>query len=188
MSDEMIKDVPSKVKKVRKHEWDKWRNDFIKDSLRRTITRFCIDNNISVTSGKRRAATERWLDQRTDYWLRLEDKIEEKVIEQVSTDIAAIRAGQILETREMITIAKKGIWERIKANGGTVPHEFTPSELRLLWTSALDLQRKVAGVPEVSETTSTVRNVDLTQLSDEQLEQLATGKTLDEVLNPKTVN
>lgn len=174
-------------------DWDYWQHKYVTgdDSVSLEVLSN-IPNAPSLVSLKKQCRKDSWVEHRKNFRYQVESKVSLGILDkQVESRVNQITQTQkLVDTSEIITqhlmIARGGraiIAKRLKEIA-TNPEEISKLSFRDLGAFLkviTDLERLAMGL--ATERTEIDVNVDLTALSDDQLERLAQGEAPQYVLN-----
>jgi hypothetical protein len=145
-----------------KYDWNQWRKLYIRGDDNTTLESLSLlENAPSLGQLKRRSSQENWAEDRA--WVR--DQSATKARESDAFAITEIRQRHAEFSR-----ALQNVIARALANPEELIHELrrNPSALASLARAAMEIERRAYGLEEL--------NINLNNLTDEQLARIAAGE------------
>lgn len=85
----------------RQADWEALRLQFITDPSKPTLENFCGTHELSLSTGKKRSATEKWMELRNQHWNQVELKATDRIADYQSVTAARDTAQQISHIQAM---------------------------------------------------------------------------------------
>ncbi len=134
---------------ARRVDWERVREEYVAGADDQTLEVLAHKYGTSWNTARKRAAHEKWTEQRAQYRHMVATRTREKA----STKEAEIRARQIERARLMSDLAHARFaltFKRARENPAALMAEMDVDQARLLAKDAADIERRAAGIPDES--------------------------------------